>query len=83
MDRVETITEAVKVTIDKWPVGYQFHGNKLKETALRLCPQFRYAYPDTFLRLARRWRRDSFKVVNRNKSLYEKVDSKASAAHSG
>ena len=73
MDRFETITAAVSAVIDKYPVGHQFHGNQLKSDAVKLYPACKYAYPDTFLRMARRHRREAFRAVNRNKSLYEKV----------
>ena len=73
MDRLTTITAAVIQVIDHYPVGHQFHGNQLKNDAVRLCPAARFAYVDSFLRMARRWRREAYRPVNRNKSLYERV----------
>ena len=73
MDRLQTITEAVIQVIDRYPVGHQFHGNQLKNDAVRLCPSARFAYVDSFLRMARRHRRAAFRPINHNKSLYERV----------
>ena len=77
MDRLTTISAAVIEVIDHYPVGHQFHGNQLKNDAVRLCPWARYAYPDTFLRMARRHRREAFRPINHNKSLYERVPYKS------
>ena len=70
---IGTMSEAVQVVIDKYPKGHQFFGNELKKECVKILPEARCAYVDSFLRMARRHRRGSFRVVNKNRSLYEKV----------
>ena len=73
MGKLETMSAAVREVIDRYPEGHRFHGNQLKADVVRVLPEARHAYPDTMLRLARRHRREAFRSVDRNKSLYEKV----------
>jgi len=77
MSRLETMSAAVIEIIDSYSVGHQFYGNQLKDDVVRLYPDAKYMYPDTLLRMARRHRRGAFRVVNRNRSLYEKVSAKS------
>jgi hypothetical protein len=69
----ESMSEAVQIVIDNYPVGHQFFGNQLKDDVVRIYPEAMHQYPDTILRMARRHRRDAFRTVNHNASLYEKV----------
>jgi hypothetical protein len=73
MNNFTSLSTAVIKIIDEYPVGYQFHGNELRDDVVRIYPESQYSYVDTFLRMARRHRRDSFRVVDQNNSLYEKV----------
>jgi hypothetical protein len=67
------MSDAVKVVIDGYHAGHQFYGNQLHDDVAIIYPNSKYQYPDTILRMARRHRRNSFRVVDKNKSLYEKV----------
>jgi len=69
----DSMSEAVRIVIDGYPPGHQFYGNQLKEDVVRIYPDAQNQYPDTILRMARRHRRDDFRTVNHNASLYEKV----------
>jgi hypothetical protein len=69
----ESMSEAVQIVIDGYPAGYQFFGNQLKDDVVRIYPEAVNQYPDTILRMARRHRRDAFRTIDRNASLYEKV----------
>ena len=70
---IASMSEAVRVVIDRYPVGYRFHGNELHDDVARVYPRATRQYPDTIMRMARRHRRDSFRCVNRDISLYEKI----------
>jgi len=74
-ERISTITDAVKKVIDSYAVGHLFYGNELKDDCIKLVPQYQNAYVDTFLKMARRHRRDSFISIDRNNSLYKRVES--------
>jgi hypothetical protein len=67
------MSDAVKIVIDNYPSGHKFFGNELHRDVSRIYPASIYQYPDTILRMARRHRRDYFRAVDQNKSLYEKV----------
>jgi hypothetical protein len=70
---ITSMSEAVRVVIDRYPAGHRFHGNELHDDVARIYPPSTKQYPDTILRMARRHRRGAFRAVNQNKSLYEKV----------
>ena len=70
---MQTMSEAVRTVIDSYPAGYRFHGNQLQKDVVRIFPEAKDMYPDTLLRMARRHRRHSFKAVDHNRSLYEKL----------
>ena len=73
--QLNTITAAVIKIIDSYPVGYKFYGNQLKDDCVKLVPDVKDSYVDTFLKMARRHRRDSYISIDRNNSLYERVKS--------
>ena len=70
---IKSMSEAVRMVIDKYPVGHEFHGNELKRDVVRIYPLARYMYVDTLQRRMRRWRRDQVQCINKPKSLYKKV----------
>jgi hypothetical protein len=70
---IKTMSDAVKIVIDNYPTGHKFFGNELHDDVSRIYPLSTYQYPDTILRMARRHRRFFFRVIDKNKSLYEKV----------
>lgn len=74
-ERISTITAAVKVVIDAYVVGHEFYGNELRDDCVKLVPQYKDAYVDTFLKMARRHRRDSYIAIDHNNSLYKRVKS--------
>ena len=73
--KIPTITAAVKAVIDSYTIGHEFFGNELKDDCLKLIPEFEDAYVDTFLKMARRHRRDSYIAIDHNNSLYKRVKS--------
>ena len=72
---IDSISDAVKVVMDDYPVGHQFYGNEYKDDCVKLYPESKDCYVDTFLKMARRHRRDSYICIERNNSLYERVKS--------
>ena len=72
-EKISTITAAVKAVIDSYAIGHEFYGNQLKDDCLKLIPEFAEAYVDTFLKMARRHRRDSYIAIDHNNSLYKRV----------
>jgi hypothetical protein len=72
-ERIASMTAAMKAIIDQYPKGHQFFGNELKQDIVRIYPNAREMYVDTILRMARRHRRDVFRIKDRNRSLYEKI----------
>jgi hypothetical protein len=67
------MSEAVIIVIDGYPAGHQFFGNQLHDDVAHIYPPSIHQYPDTILRMARRHCRGSYKTVDHNRSLYEKV----------
>ena len=76
MSDLKTMSAAVKVVLDGYKIGHQFYGNQLKDDVVRIFPEAEKCYVDTVLRMARRHRRLSFRVVDQNNSLYEKTEIK-------
>ena len=74
-ERISTITAAVKAVIDSYAIGHEFYGNELKNDCLKLIPEYEDAYTDTFLKMARRHRRDSYIAIDHNNNLYKRVKS--------
>ena len=70
---INSISKAVKVVIEGLPVGTEFSGKELKRMVVRLLPNTRFKYEDTFLRCARKMCRSSFICISRMKSLYKRV----------
>jgi hypothetical protein len=52
-EKITSMSDAVKIVIDRYPKGHQFFGNELKNDVVRIFPQSAYQYPDTILRMAR------------------------------
>jgi len=74
-EKLSSMSAAVKVVIDGYPIGHEFYGNELKEDVVFIYPDAVNMYPDTILKMARRHRRDSYISINRNNSLYKRVKS--------
>jgi hypothetical protein len=77
MTNKDTISAAVKFVMDEYPVGYEFYGNEFKDDCVKLVAEAKDSYVDTFLKMARRHRRDSYISIDRNNSLYKRVKNKA------
>ena len=75
MDKLVSMSAAVKQVIDDYPIDHHFYGNELKEDVVKIYPEAQHCYVDTVLRMARRHRRFSFCVVDQNNSLYKKCAS--------
>jgi len=76
-DKIDTISAAVKAVIDSYPDGHEFYGNEFKDDCVKLVPEAKDSYVDTFLKMARRHRRASYISIDRNNSLYRKVKVKS------
>ena len=76
MNKLDSMSAAVREVIDAYPAEHEFYGNQLKDDVVKIYPDAVNMYPDTILRMARRHRRYAFCVVNQNNSLYKKVEVK-------
>jgi len=74
MNKIDSMSAAVREVIDAYPAEHEFYGNQLKDDVVKIYPDAVNMYPDTILRMARRHRRYAFCVVNQNNSLYKKVE---------
>lgn len=68
-----SLKDTVCKVIDSFPSGKRFYGWQLKNRCVYFLPDKANKYEDSFLRVARKYRRDSYFVVCKPKSLYEKV----------
>jgi hypothetical protein len=73
MNKIDSMSAAVREVIDAYPAEHEFYGNQLKDDVVKIYPEAKDMYPDTILRMARRHRRYAFCVVNQNNSLYKKI----------
>lgn len=71
--KLKSMTEAVRVVMNEYPVGHQFHGNQLHDDVARLYPKARTMYTDTIQRAMRRFCHHLYKTIDHNKSLYERI----------
>jgi len=74
MNKIDSMSAAVREVIDAYPAEHEFYGNQLKDDVVKIYPEAKDMYPDTILRMARRHRRYAFCVVNQNDSLYKKIE---------
>lgn len=68
-----TLKDSVIWVIHNMAIGQRFHGNELRDLVAVHYPRAERAYVDTVLRVARRYCRGMYKVVDRTKSLYERI----------
>jgi hypothetical protein len=78
--RLSSMSAAVKIVIDGYPLNHEFFGNELKDDVVRVYPEAVNMYVDTVLKMARRHRRDSYISIDRNNSLYKRVESNVEKA---
>jgi hypothetical protein len=74
MNKIDSMSAAVREVIDAYPAEHEFYGNQLKDDVVKIYPEAKDMYPDTILRMAQRHRRYAFCVVNQNDSLYKKIE---------
>lgn len=70
---IKTLKGAVTHVMNNMEVGQRFHGYAFQESVAMYYPKAKNCYVDTILRVARRYFRDMFKVVDRTRSLYERI----------
>jgi hypothetical protein len=78
--KVQSMSEAVRTLVDKYPMGYEFGLWDLKKDVVRLYPPSKYSHADTVSRRLREWRHGkNFDIIciNPTKSRYKKVERKA------
>jgi len=71
-----SMSEAVRMVLEKYPIGYEFGLWDLKRDVLRLYPESKYNHADTVSRRLREFRYGKgyeIKCINPNKSRYKKV----------
>jgi hypothetical protein len=67
------MTDAVRKVIDAYKVGHQFRGYELHNDVVNIFPKAERMYPDTLLRMMRRYCHHQYKCLDHNKSLFERV----------
>lgn len=70
---IKSVSGAVMHVMDTMPLGTVFFGHEFHKMVVAIYPKCKKTYVDTILRVARRYRRDSFKCIAPNKSKYERV----------
>jgi hypothetical protein len=70
---INSMTDAVVMVLDSYSKGRQFHGNELHSDVASLFPKARNMYTDTIMRMMRRHCSSQYKMIDHNKSLYEKI----------
>lgn len=73
MNNFKTVTEAVVYVVNHYSKGHQFHGNELHNDVSVIYTPASKKYPDTLMRLMRRHCKCDYRLVDRDKSLYEKI----------
>jgi hypothetical protein len=82
MNHVASMSEAVRVLLEKYPMNYEFGLWDLKADVFRLYPPSRSNHADTVSRRLREFRHGKdFEIIciNPNKSRYKKIKPKAKA----
>lgn len=72
--RLGTMTDAVRYVVKHMDDGQVFHGNELKRAVVRVYSAAKDMYPDTILRMMRRYCRSLVRCVDHNAGKYMKVD---------
>lgn len=70
---INTLKGAVIYVMNSMEIGERFYGNAFQKSVALYYPKAKNCYVDTVLRVARRHCRDMFRVVDRAKSLYERI----------
>ena len=65
--------ECVRKVIREMPEGYTFNGWELKKLCVKIKPQLKDMYVETFLREMRLHCKDAYICENRRQSLYSKI----------
>lgn len=72
----KSLKEAVIKVIGEMPKGEIFSGLDLQRRCASYYPPARKKYTETVLRTARKFCREQYRCVKRDKSFYEKVGNK-------
>ena len=72
-DKITSMAKALKVVFKTMPKGFKFSGYDLQRKVAALYPKARRMYPDTILREMRKSFHYDYKVINHNKSIYERI----------
>jgi len=72
-ERLESMTAAVRKVINGYKPGHKFFGNQLHRDVADICPRAGKMYPDTILRIMRRYCHHQYRTADHNRSLYERV----------
>ena len=70
---IKTLKKAVIHVMNSMEIGRRFYGYDFQESVAMYYPKAKNCYVDTVLRAARKHCRDMFKVVDRTRSLYERI----------
>ena len=73
MKDFNTVTDAVVYVIKHYKSGHKFYGNELHGDVSAIYEPAGKKYPDTILRIMRRYCSDDYELVNRKESLYIKL----------
>jgi hypothetical protein len=73
MENINTVTDAVIYVIKHYRKGHKFFGNELHADVAKVYKPAGNKYPDTIFRMMRRHCSMDYVVVNRDKSLYQKI----------
>lgn len=70
---IKSVTDAVRQVVDNYPSGHKFYGYELHNDVSSVYSKARNKYPDTLLRMMRRYCSNQYSLVDRDHSLYEKI----------
>jgi hypothetical protein len=68
-----TLTEATVEIFYSLSHGQKFFGNELHDKVTKIYPLAEKKYPDTILRIMRRYFHNKYIVVSKQSSLYQKI----------
>jgi len=75
-EKIKSMSAAVRKVINDYPVGHFYHGNELHNDVTAIYPEAERMYPDTLLRMMRRFCSHLYETVDQNDSLYRRVECK-------
>ena len=76
MKKERSIKDCLDIIFDRMKPGEEFTGLWLAQTVAQMEDKYKWTFPDTILRVARKYHRADFAVKNRRKSIYMKTSYK-------